>query len=197
MSEYTINLDEIKLIKAAGHKFLAEAIHIWDLDKGLPKALEFRFVNKGKAAGSMQVWRPRHDRGQPFRKIIRARCTVNVEALRKEGWDIYLAETISHEIAHLVCNAAPHLGAKHNTGWQDVHRTLGGSGEQFYHGYTLTPARVVRKWRYTTTEGYHTIVSTVRHNRIQSGTIYRIRDTSTGQNKGQISPSCHFEEVQQ
>jgi predicted SprT family Zn-dependent metalloprotease len=87
----------------------------------------------------------------------------------------FLAETVPHEIAHLVCFVRPHLGSGHNEGWVRVCRALGGRADvKFKNEYDLRQRKRVR-YVYATPGAGRFEVSDVRHARIQEGTTYLTR----------------------
>lgn len=86
----------------------------------------------------------------------------------------YLQETVPHEVAHLVCFARPHLGNRHDEGWQRVCRALGGRADiKFTTGemYDLRQRKRIR-YVYATPAIGRFDVSDVQHARIQAGTTY-------------------------
>lgn len=87
----------------------------------------------------------------------------------------FLAETVPHEVAHLVCFARPHLGNAHDEGWQRICKTLGGHADiKFRTEYDLRQRKRVR-YVYATPSAGRFEVSDVRHARIQEGTMYLTR----------------------
>jgi len=76
--------------------------------------------------------------------------------------------TVSHEIAHLVCYRFPHLGKGHDAGWKRVHRALGGDGSRC-HDMPLKKAKRTRQAVYQI-NGSTVNIGLTRHKRIQSRT---------------------------
>ena len=88
-------------------------------------------------------------------------------------------DTIPHEIAHIVCHRNPSFGRKHDAGWANVCRTLGGTGKRTHDMTTIEFARG-RTYIYTSTAGKEYGVSERRHRSIQSGGTCRFRKASWG-----------------
>ena len=90
-----------------------------------------------------------------------------------------VADTIPHEIAHIVCARNPALGRKHDAGWASVCRALGGTGKRTHDMTTIEFARG-RTYIYTSTTGKEYGVSERRHRSIQLGLACRFRKPSWG-----------------
>lgn len=87
----------------------------------------------------------------------------------------YLAETVPHEVAHLVCFARPHLGQRHDDGWRRICKALGGRADVKYKNeYDLRQRKRIH-YVYATPKAGRFEVSDVRHARIQEGTMYLTR----------------------
>lgn len=91
--------------------------------------------------------------------------------------------TITHEIAHTVCQKNPMYGRRHDAGWQSVHISLGGSARRT-HDNEVVYAKG-RTFEYTTTTGHKLRLSETRHKRFQAvwqrgGAAVRMRDRSKG-----------------
>ena len=89
----------------------------------------------------------------------------------------YLKNTIGHEYAHLV--AYKYFGWKamrgkpHGKHWKAVMRSLGLNPKRC-HSYDTKPARKTRKFLYACADcGKDSTISTVMHNRIRKGRVYR------------------------
>ena len=91
----------------------------------------------------------------------------NVEAMELD-WKNMVADTIPHEVAHLVTYARPELGKNHNYGWRNVAISLGSTGERC-HNLSLTPGRVTNKFKYKASCGTVVTVGATVHNRLQKG----------------------------
>ena len=130
-----------------------------------PKNLTIRYTTKGKAAGMASV--ERHTGNHVL--------TFSLEALQKHPNHL-LNDTVPHEIAHLVCYVNPRLGRNHNPGWKRVCRQLGGNGERC-HTLTLTPAKVMRKYKYVASCGTEVEVGAKHHKQILRGNTLTLRNT--------------------
>lgn len=127
--------------------------------------------------------------GRASRKNGQCKVRFNQEAMALD-WNVFI-NTISHEIAHLVCYLRPELGRNHNNGWKRVHRILGGTGKRC-HTMNLTPARRTKKYQYITTTGKEVEISSVIHGKIQ-----KRGQTRTYHNRlyGQIGPQSEWKRV--
>lgn len=104
--------------------------------------------------------------------------SFNPEAVEKYTEDM-IKDTIPHEVAHLVGFKTIKYGIKgHNKNWKAATRMLGGSGERC-HTYKLTPARkrTIHRYLYTTPSGVTIQTTAQKHNKIQSGHIFRVNRT--------------------
>lgn len=95
-----------------------------------------------------------------------------------------MKDTVSHEIAHMVCFATG-LGNGHNAGWKRVHRMLGGSSSRTYcaktEGVTAIRARSVKEFLYAFGRADDSMwVGPTQHKRIQTLTGYRLRVKACG-----------------
>ena len=111
----------------------------------------------------------------------------NSDLIRGEHFNDILNNTISHEIAHLVCFARPELGKNHNRGWKRVCIALGGNGNRT-HDFAVTYAH--GSWDYISDTGSTLTVSQIRHTKIQKGAEYRFKH-----GKGTINRWCRFAET--
>ncbi len=94
----------------------------------------------------------------------------NVDMLTREAFEHVITNTVPHEYAHVVCYMDPSKGSKHNYGWEQVCRALGGSGatrhtEEVVYGKGKT-------YEYTTDCGHTVRVSQAIHNKILKGAVY-------------------------
>lgn len=114
-------------------------------------------------------------------KAGKYRLRFNKEAIVK--FPEKMADTIPHEVAHLVCFANPSYGRHHDQGWKRVCRRLGGD-ESRTHDMLLTPTKekkIVRH-RYNVA-GEVCTVGPRQHARIQDGfTGYIYSHRKTGKN---------------
>lgn len=111
----------------------------------------------------------------------------NAEAIEKH-WDEMVKDTIPHEVAHLVCFAAPIFGKNHDHGWKRVCRTLGGDDSRT-HDMILTGSRdsVRRRYNYVV-EGHPIKVGPKHHAAIQNG---RIVNATIDGRTFRVWPSCY------
>lgn len=121
--------------------------------------IDLRFDLRGRSAG------------QAIRKgniyAIRLNLDINNEHI--------LNDTIPHELAHIICMYTG-WDKGHGKIWKSVCQSLGGTGNRC-HSEEVTISRKVKKFVYATTCGQHITVSTVRHNKIQKGTVYKLPST--------------------
>ena len=101
-----------------------------------------------------------------------------------------IENTVSHEIAHSVCQAFPHLGKNHDAGWKRVCVVLGGNGKRCYTAEDAPEAIArIRPFVYTTTIGTEINITKVIHGKIQRGKSYIAKDG------GKINQSCSYRVV--
>lgn len=84
-----------------------------------------------------------------------------------------VAETIPHEVAHLVCFANPKLGKSHDAGWASVYHTLSG-GQEASRTHDLEFGKARRKLKtfdYMASCGTIVTLTSIRHNKLQRGTV--------------------------
>jgi SprT protein len=117
-----------------------------------------RFDLHGQAAGQMQ-WR----RGA--RPVLR----YNLDIAQHHHED-FLAQTVAHEVAHLITAACHGQTRPHGSEWRAVMRHLGIANPQRCHQYAVdeTAVRRQRRWAYECNCRGHEL-STTRHKRIQTG----------------------------
>lgn len=102
----------------------------------------------------------------------------------EDAYNDMVADTISHEIAHIICHERPELGRKHDAGWKNVHRRLGGNGKRTHN---IDVAAMTGGYDYLTDAGVVVTFAKGRHSKIQRGKIYRFRH-----GKGAVSKACPF-----
>lgn len=78
-----------------------------------------------------------------------------------------MADTIPHEVAHLVCYADRRLGSGHDAGWKRVCRMLGGDDGRT-HDMVLTPHREKQLFDYTMPSGRKIQLGPKYHANIQA-----------------------------
>ena len=91
---------------------------------------------------------------------------LSIEGCDKYTADI-LADTIPHEIAHLVC-FIKQLDSGHGTNWKAVARALGSLGETT-HNQKLKSA--TRMFHYSNKAGGRVDFTIIRHNKLQKGKV--------------------------
>ena len=124
-------------------------------------APEVRFDLRGKAAGQVRlapglVWQVRY----------------NAALLTREP-DAFLAQTIPHEVAHLIAFALYGRGIQpHGNEWQGIMRHLGAEPRRC-HSFAVDdlPTRRLRRFDYHCACRTHQLTST-RHYRAQAGQTY-------------------------
>lgn len=147
---------------------LALAMARYGLDDGWRRRLAITTDLRGRAAGKVEVVRRRTG-------LESARLRLNLAAARLD-WQEMVAETIPHEVAHLVVMSLPRrFGQRpHGPDWRQVCQTLGGKGA-VRHSLPLHPARRTRLWRYLDSDGICHQLSSIRHQRLQQGGRYQVR----------------------
>jgi len=125
--------------------------------------VEINIRNMGRVGGTAQ--------------LIGNRYILNLnEQLMNSGYQNAF-ETVTHEIAHLVCFRFPHLGRNHDRGWKRVDRLLGGTGARC-HSMPLEKKRRTRKAIYHI-DGRQLEIGYTQHQRIQNGRRYHIKSSGT------------------
>ena len=174
-------------IQAVRNKVL-ECIKLAEAKFGITMpAVDVRFDLKGRAAG-MAGYQYSYVKG-PTNFYVR--FNVTHMSLGGASWDHLLNSTVSHELAHTVCQAFPKHGRAHDTGWKNVCRILGGNGNRCYKQEEAPEAVAVqRPYAYTTSTGHLVAVSPIIHSKIQSGRAYTYRG------KGSITKAQPFTRTQ-
>jgi SprT protein len=128
--------------------------------------VELKVNIKGTCAGEAIKW--------PDDRLT---LRLNIEACKKFP-EYITANTIPHEVAHLVCMLRPTLGKGHDAGWKSVCVELGGDPSRT-HTLELTPARKTRRFLYQN-EGHTVELSIIRHNKLQKGKVtgYKTKEAS-------------------
>ena len=137
-----------------------------------------RFDLRGRVAGYATLTKRE---GQHAQTSLR----FNTDMMQNGGLDVIINDTVPHEIAHLICMLRPELGNNHDRGWQTVCRMLGGNGKRT-HNQPVVYAKG-RTYLYTTTTGYQVALSEQRHRKVQTGSIYAVRDN------GFLNAQCAYE----
>lgn len=125
--------------------------------------IDLKFDLKGRSAG------------QAIRKGSNYSIRLNVDMINNSSFEHIIEDTLPHELAHIICMFTK-SDRGHGKVWKSVCKTLGGSGERC-HSEQVIPARNTQKFKYITTCGQTITVSKNRHNKIQNGIKYRIKDT--------------------
>lgn len=100
-------------------------------------------------------------------------------ALAEHQPDAFLAETVPHEVAHVVTHLCHGRVRPHGPEWQRVMRWFGIAQPRRCHDFAAdTSARRQRRWRYQCACRGHELTTT-RHNRVQRGTRYHCRACGT------------------
>lgn len=136
--------------------------------------VEIRYDIRGRTAG-MAGCRYSRLTGEAQDLYLR----FNREAIAK-NWDEMVKQTIPHEVAHLVGYVHKRLGAKnHNWQWQQIDRSLGGTGERC-HKMELTPGRKTNRYIYKLPCGEEITVGPKHHSGLQNGKYGYLRSSKTG-----------------
>ena len=125
---------------------------------------QIRFDLRGKAAG-MALFHPRGER------VIRYN-----RAMLEENGLAFIDQTVAHEVAHLVARAVHGSRIRpHGIEWQSI-MTLFDAEPVRCHSFKVSPnsLRRMRYYPYRCACSDHSL-SSIRHNRSQSGTVYLCR----------------------
>ncbi len=146
------------------------------------KSLEIRFDLRGRAAGQARCGAPHGIRG-PW--------TIRYNpVLLRENPDSFLAETIPHEVAHVVAfKRHGHRIRPHGPEWRAIMEQFGAAPERC-HRYDLSrvPRRATRFFLYHCGCGEHQL-STIRHHRVLAGQTYVCRRCTGPLRPGRGIPS--------
>jgi len=107
------------------------------------------------------------------RKMVSFR--FNCELIEGDHFEDMMTDTVPHELAHGVCYLRPELGRKHDAGWRRVCVALGGNGNT-RHNYETTPRGGGITYRAAC--GTEVTVSKLMHQKIQAGTVRKLKKTS-------------------
>lgn len=102
----------------------------------------------------------------------------NLEVINQ---DAFMANTVPHEVAHLIVFALIKAGRSRDRGhgrdFKRVCQMLGGTGARC-HNMTITKARIHREFKYVLPSGRIVMIKTCLHRKIQATESHRImRDT--------------------
>lgn len=153
--------------KAEVQKQLKAAFDKYNIERHTPAQIQITCDIRGQCCG-----RAGHKSGKYYLKF-------NPEAISKY-WDEMVKNTIPHEIAHIICYMRPFLGKKHDSGWKQVCRNLGGNDSRT-HSMNLTSAKKVNEYTYKTDSGELVTLKSGRHNKLQRGQVGWYQLKSTGE----------------
>lgn len=129
---------------------------------------EIRFDLRGQSAGQARL-------------CLSGDCVIRYNpALLGSNPDRFLAETVAHEVAHLVAYRLHGRGIRpHGPEWQTIMRRYGAEPSRC-HSYDLSAAqhRSLRQFRYHCHCREHDL-SSIRHNRVLKGRTYYCRRCKT------------------
>lgn len=135
--------------------------------------VSIHFNLKGRAAGMAGLLSGRY--------FVR----FNADMITREAINHILNDTVPHEIAHIVCYMDQSLGNKHDYGWAQVCRKLGGSGDRYHHEEVVYAKG--NTYEYTSSTGVKQRLSQQRHNRVQQGGWCEWRNGG-----GRVDKNCEF-----
>jgi SprT protein len=163
---------KIKLVQERVAELVFEANKIFNIT--LPP-IDVRFDLKGRAAG------------QACSRNGLYWMRFNTTMMMTEAWDHIYNETISHELAHIICFSNRHLGRNHDAGWKRVHTALGGNGKRCHNELVIYGKG--KTYRYTSTGGKVVHISQKMHETIQRGS------TITLKSDGKLTRECECQLV--
>ncbi len=134
---------------------------------------EIRFDLRGQSAGQARL-------------CLSGDCVIRYNpALLESNPDRFLAETVAHEVAHLVAYRLHGRGIRpHGPEWQTIMRRYGAEPLRC-HSYDLSVSqhRSLRQFRYHCHCREHDL-SSIRHNRVLKGRTYYCRRCKTALSHG-------------
>lgn len=143
---------------------LKQALPLFRQAARRPPQVEVLLNLRGAAAGQLRQYRD-------GRLIIRYNL-----AMAARHPEPFLAETVAHEVAHVVTHVCHGKVRPHGLEWQAVMHWFGIAEPRRCHDFTLPPRHhTQRRWAYHCGCREHQL-STTRHNRAQRGLQYRCRD---------------------
>ncbi|RCU52723.1 hypothetical protein DU002_01800 [Corallincola holothuriorum] len=126
-----------------------------------------------------------------FGQLTHCHLEFNAKAIAADK-AFFENETLPHEVAHFVI-ASLYGRSKairpHGPEWKRICIELGGSGART-HNLALKRSKQYRQWLYIDSNGHRHMLSTIRHRRVQSGTVYKARSS-----KATIEAKGFVEEV--
>lgn len=165
-----------KAVEAEIARCISEAKRLFNVDL---KDMQVMYNLTGRTAGMASARRNYDGTIRYFIRLNRQMISGTQEA-----YNDMISDTISHEIAHIICYVRPELGRKHDTGWKNVHRKLGGNGKRCHD---VDVAAMTGGFDYLTDAGHVITFSKNRHSKVQRGKMYRFKD-----GKGCVSKACPF-----
>jgi SprT protein len=155
--------DLAERLTAATRHWLGRARPLFHQAGRLPPEVTVRCDLRGKNAGQLRRYRD---------GSLVIRYNLAMAACQPEA---FLAETVPHEVAHVVTAVCHGRVRPHGTEWQAVMRWLGFEAPQRCHRFETPPGtRGQRRWTYRCDCREHRL-STTRHNRAQRGLGYVCR----------------------
>jgi predicted SprT family Zn-dependent metalloprotease len=143
---------------------------------GVPADIPIVFIEKGRNAGCARYQRALNG--------INVNLEFNIYHI-ENYWDDMVEDTVPHEVAHVI-DYMIRGDSNHDGHWQYIARSLGCTGNRT-HNYEVKAARKTQKFIYVATCGSKVAFSKVRHNRVQSGTVYTLRRTG-----GKVNRNCVY-----
>ena len=170
----------IQEVQAKVAELIARAEQLYKIK--LP-AVPIRFDLTGRAAGIAGCMRNRWT-GESSGFFLR----FNIAHMRSDtDWPHIINETVPHEVAHTICQAFPHMGKNHDSGWKRVCIALGGNGSRTYSAEDAPEAAARRApFVYITTSGARCNVTPIIHRKIQGGMVYIAKQG------GKLTRECQF-----
>lgn len=155
---------------------VSEVLHRAEVLYGVKINPEISFELRGRVAGYAIL--------ETHMGVRKYGLKFNRDMIMGDSFEYILNQTVSHEIAHLVCYHSPVLGCNHDQGWRRVCITLGGSGLRCHDRPAEYAAGGIV---YTTTSGKEIVVSKHRHTKIQNGFTYTVRNGG-----GKLDKTCRW-----
>lgn len=139
--------------------------------------LNIVYIHSSGTLGSAQVAFDKSYKGGALLTL-----KINIDAYRQNKNNM-LNDTIPHEVAHLVCSLNYYrMGRKikpHGKEWKAVCMALGANPKsraehEDYDRSLLVSKRKVKKFLYVLDNGKEVELTSIRHNKVMSGTIYKV-----------------------
>lgn len=149
-------------LQAETQAWLERALPLFRQAARMAPAVEVRLDLRGSAAGQLRRYRD-------GRLVIR----YNLAMAQRQPED-FVAETVPHEVAHVVTAVCHGQVRPHGPEWRAVMRWFGVDQPRRCHDFAAPAGRRQRRWAYRCGCREHQL-STTRHNRAQRGLDYRCR----------------------